>query len=284
MLLPRRPLCNGFTLPLIGFGGMVAVGMSQPEANRLVAECLDRGLDYFDVAPFYGDGEAEEKLGIALQPSRHRVFLACKTLQRHADRAREELDRSLRRLKTDHFELYQFHAVTTLREVDQIFAPGGALETFVRAREEGKVLLLGLSAHSVDAALAMMERFDFDSIMIPVNFVSVAQGAFGPQVLEDARRRAVARIALKPMALRPWGRREEHGWPKCWYKPIEDPELARMALRFALSEDVTSALPPGDEQLFRLALDYAPRFEPLSDGERRDLLSLASHYRPLFKR
>jgi aryl-alcohol dehydrogenase-like predicted oxidoreductase len=283
MQLPRRTLREGFTLPVIGFGGMVVIGMEQPAVNRLAAECLDRGLNYFDVAPFYGNGEAEEKLGIALEPMRQNVFLAGKTLQRDAVGVKGELERSLRRLRTDHLDLYQFHAVTTLKEVERIFARGGAAEAFMQARAAGKVKFLGFSAHSVEAALAMLEGFSFDSLLIPVNFVSYARGDFGPQVLKAASRRGVARIALKSMALSPWAKREKHTWVKCWYKPIEDADLARLALRFALSEDVVSALPPGEERLFRLALDVAAEFKPLSDEERRDLLSRASKFRPLFK-
>jgi len=283
MQLPRRTLRDGITLPIIGFGGMVAVGMEPPAVNRLVRECLDCGLNYFDVAPFYGDGEAEEKVGIALEPVRRKVFLASKTLQRDAAGARSELECSLRRLRTDHVDLYQFHAVTTVKEVERILAEGGAAEAFVKAREEGKVRFLGFSAHSVEAALALLEQFPVDSVLFPVNPVSYARGNFGPQVLAEARRRGVALIALKSMALSPWGKHEEHTWAKCWYKPIENPDEARMALRFALSEDVVSAIPPGDERLFRLALGFAAEIKPLSDDERQNLLAHASKCRPLFK-
>jgi len=281
--LSRRPYRDGIELSVVGFGGMVLVGMEQGAADRIVADSVDRGVNYFDVAPFYGDGEAETKLGIALMHYRQEVFLACKTLERSAAGATKELDRSLRRLRTDHFDLYQFHAVTEPGEVDSIFAPRGAVEAFVRAREQGKVRYVGFSAHSVAAALSMMDRFDFDSILFPVNFVLFACGNFGPQVLQKARQKGLARLALKALAHRPWRRGEARAYPNCWYCPIDDPALALKALRFTLSEEVVSAIPPGDERLFRMALDLARRVTPMTDQERRDLLSSASGLKPLMR-
>ena len=133
--LPRRRYNGDVDLSVVGFGAIVIMGMDQGEANGVVAEAVDGGINYFDVAPSYGDGEAEEKLGPALEPHRKKVFLACKTMERDARGAAAELNRSLKRLKTDHVDLYQFHAVTEMEEVDQIFAPGGACEAFVKARE-----------------------------------------------------------------------------------------------------------------------------------------------------
>lgn len=249
----------------------------------MIAEVVDRGINYFDVAPAYGDGEAEEKLGPALEPYRQSIFLACKTMHRDVKGTRKQLDRSLKRLRTDHFDLYQFHAVTTMDEVNQIFAQDGAVETFLKAREEGKIRFIGFSAHSEEAALAMMERFQFDSILFPVNFVCYAQGNFGPRVLQRAKEKGVARLALKPLAYSPRPKGAEHTYPKCWYKPIDDPALALQSLRFTLSEDVTAALPPGDENLFRLAMETAPSFTPMTAEERSVLLASTKGREPLFK-
>src|SRR5438105_6993856 len=116
---------TGAQLSVIGFGGIVVNGLEQDEANRVVAGVVERGVTYFDVAPSYGNGESEEKLGPALEPFRKDTFLACKTGMRDAKGAQEELDRSLRRLRTDHFDLYQLHGVTELEDVERVFAPGG---------------------------------------------------------------------------------------------------------------------------------------------------------------
>ena len=185
--LPRRHYRDDVDLSVIGFGGIILMGMSQREGDRVVAEAVDSGVNYFDVAPSYGDGEAEKKLGPALAPYRKRIFLACKTMERDAGAAGKELVRSLQRLKTDHVDLYQFHAVTELEEVDRIFEAGGAMETFVKAREDGRIRYIGFSAHSEAAALAMMDRFSFDSVLFPFNLVCYAQGQFGPAGMKTAK-------------------------------------------------------------------------------------------------
>jgi len=281
--IPKRPYQNDVQLSVIGFGGIVVVGHEQAEANAIVAQSIERGVNYFDVAPSYANGEAEEKLGIALQPYRDSVFLACKTGRRDAAGAREELEQSLRRLHTEYFDLYQFHAVTTLDDVEKIFDRGGALEVFLRARDESRVRFLGFSAHSEEAALAMMDRFDFDSILFPINYVCYAQGNFGPAVVRRAQEKGVARLALKALAHTPWPKEGERSHPKCWYRPLDDRAAARQALRFTLSENITAAIPPGDIRIFRMALDLAAEFEPLSDDERRALLDDTEALRPIFQ-
>lgn len=281
--IPRRRYRDHVDLSIIGLGGMLLVGMEQEQANRIVSESFEQGINYFDVAPFYGDGEAEEKMGIALKPYRKKVFLACKTLERSAETARRELEQSLKKLHTGHFDLYQFHAVSSVEEVEEIFGPGGALEAFMKAREEGKIRYIGFSAHSVEAALAMLDRFRFDSVLFPVNFICYARGEFGPQVIERAGELGVTCLAIKAMAHGPWRKSEKRKYPNCWYRPIEDRALARQALRFTLSEKVTAAIPPGDERLFRMALDLAGDLPPLSVEERDHLLNSTRGLRPLLR-
>jgi aryl-alcohol dehydrogenase-like predicted oxidoreductase len=281
--IPRRPYKGDVALSVVGFGGIVIVGLDQKEADLVVAEAVDRGVNYFDVAPSYFDGEAEMKLGPALRAHRSRSFLACKTMERGAAGARKELEQSLNRLKTDHFDLYQFHAVSKMEEVDAILAKGGAADTFVKAREEGKIRFVGASVHDAAAAIALMDRFPLDSVMVPFNFVLQQEGHFGPQIFEKARQKGVARIALKAMAHTTWPDRNHEAWRKCWYKPVDDPVLAEKALRFTLGEDVTAAIPPGELPLFRMALDFAARLRPLSAEERADLLAQARGVRPIFQ-
>ena len=157
------------------------------------------------------------------------------------------------------------------------------METYLKARKQGKIRYIGFSAHSVDAALAMLDRFQFDSILFPVNFICYARGNFGPQVMAKAKDKGVARLAIKAMAHGPWKRGEKRKYPNCWYRPIEDRDLARQALRFTLSEGVTAAVPPGDERLFRMALDLAHDLPPLTAAEREKLLESTKGLRPLMK-
>jgi len=204
-------------------------------------------------------------------------------MERNAVGAEAELVRSLKRLNTDHFDLYQLHAVTKVEEVEQIFATGGAMETFVKAREAGKIKYIGFSAHSETAALAMMDQFPFDSILFPFNLVCYARGHFGPAVMERATKEGVARLALKMLAHGPWPEGLTKRYPKAWYEPIDDPEAARNAVRFTLSEDVTAAIPPGDIRLFNLAVRLAAEFHPLTPEERTEILTGTGGMVPLFR-
>ena len=257
--------------------------MAQDRANRLVAEAVERGVNYFDVAPTYGD--AEVKLGPALEPYRKNVFLACKTTERNRDGAAAELKRSLERLRTDHLDLYQVHGITDVaKDVDTIFAPGGAMEVFLEAKKSGQVRHLGFSAHSAEAALAAMDRYDFDSVLFPVNFACWLNGNFGPAILERARAKGVARLALKGLARQRWPEKDPQKakYSACWYQPLSDPHEAELGLRFTLSQPVTAAIPPGEESLFRLALDIASKFRPITEPELAELKTLAAGLNPIF--
>lgn len=278
----RRPYNSEISLSVVGCGGIVLMGMPQNRANNLIAESFDRGVNYYDVAPSYGDGEAEKKLGKALKPMRDRIFLACKTMRRDSSGVQKELNSSLKRLQTEYFDLYQFHAVTEKQDVQEIFAHGGAAEVVLKARDQGVIRYIGFSAHTERAALDMMERMKFDSILFPFNFVCYSQGNFGPRVLRQAKERGVARLALKALALTP-RTGGDHAYPKCWYRPVDDQELVEKALRFTLSEDVTSAIPPGDEKLYRMALNVASDVTPLTLEEKESLLAFSEGLEPLFR-
>jgi predicted aldo/keto reductase-like oxidoreductase len=256
---------TGEKLSIIGFGGIVVRDAEPEEAYQRVSEAIDYGVNYFDVAPSYGD--AEVKLGPALESFRKEVFLACKTNKRTSDEAESELEQSLKHLRTDHFDLYQLHAVTRMDEVHKIFSPGGTMETLIRAKEDGRVKYLGFSAHSVEAAMELMRRFDFDTIMFPFNYATWHWGNFGPQVLQAAKEKGMGILALKAMAERRWGKDEERTVRKVWYKPLTEPEDVLMGLRFTLSHPVTSAIPPGNEDLFKLGMKLAMNFKPFTKQE-----------------
>jgi predicted aldo/keto reductase-like oxidoreductase len=281
--LPRRTYKGGDKLSIIGFGGILVMGQEQKDANALVAEAVQRGVNYFDVAPSYGDGEAETKLGPALEPFRKNAFLACKTTMRDALGAARELERSLTRLRTDHFDLYQFHAVGKMEDVDRILAPGGAAETFVKARKDGKVRHIGFSAHNAEAAIRLMNAIELDSVLFPINYVNYAEGHFGPQILAEAKKHGMARMALKALAQTTWKPGETRTYPNCWYRPIEDPDLQRQALRFTLSEEITAAITPGYPKFLRAAIDIAIAFKPMKESERTALLASARGTEPIFK-
>jgi aryl-alcohol dehydrogenase-like predicted oxidoreductase len=271
-------------LSVIGFGGIVVSETSPDEASRLVASAVTRGVNYFDVAPSYGDAEA--KLGPALKPYRNDVFLACKTQCRDAEGATAELEASLKMMHTDHFDLYQLHAMTKMDDVEKVLGPGGALEAFQRARASGKVRFLGFSAHSAEVAEALLDRFPFDSVLFPLNFATYLEGNFGPQVVAAAQRHGTGILALKGMARTRWPEgtaREDRRWRKAWYEPLDDRALATLALRFTLGLGVTAAIPPGHAELFDLALEIAQDLRPLSETELTTITEMARATEPLFR-
>ena len=280
MMEKRRLGKTGVSLSMVGFGGVVVMDEEQSAANRFVAQAVDRGINYFDVAPTYGN--AEERLGPALEPYRQSVFLACKTDKRTAEEATKELHRSLERLRTKYLDLYQLHAVTTMEEVEQIMGPGGAMEALVKAREQGLVRYLGFSAHSEEAALALLDRFEFDSILFPFNWVCWHQGHFGPRVLEKAQEKGAGILALKTLAKRKWKENEERKWSKAWYYPVDTFEEASLALRFTLSKPITAAVSPGHAELLWWACDAAEQFQPLSEEEAAQLAERSEGLDPIF--
>ena len=281
--IPRRTLGKtGEQLSIVGFGGIVVMNETTGEATNIVAEAVDRGVNYFDVAPSYGN--AQERLGPALAPYRKDCFLACKTDGRLKDDSRADLEQSLKLLKTDHVDLYQFHALTKMADLDKVLGPGGAIETMEAAKKEGKIRYIGFSVHSQETAVAALDRYNFDTILFPLNFVLFTQAGFGPQILKKAQEKNVGVLCLKSMAKTVWpaDEREKHPEPKCWYQPAAFPNEASLGLRWTLGHPVTAAIPPGEEKYFRLAMDVAQNFKPLDATEEQALLSGGKGVEPIF--
>ena len=281
--IARRTLGRtGEQLLIIAFGGIVVMNETTGESSNIVAEAVDRGINYFDVAPSYGN--AQERLGRALAPYRKNCFLACKTEGRMKDDSRKQLEESLRLLKTDHVDLYQFHALTKMADLDKVLGPGGAMETMEEAKKEGKIRYIGFSVHSAETAVAAMDRYNFDTILFPLNFVLFTQAGFGPQILKKAQEKKMGILALKGMAKSVWpdDQKKDHPEPKCWYKPAGFPDEASMGLRWTLGHPITAAIPPGDERYFRLAMDVAQSYKPLEAHEERTLLAGAQGAEPIF--
>lgn len=271
---------TGEKISIIGFGGIVVAQIQQKDADNYVAEAIEKGVTYFDVAPTYSN--AEDRLGPALESKRKDIFLACKTEKRTKKEAQESLDQSLKKLRTDHFDLFQLHAMSTMADVDQVFSADGAMEVFIKAKKEGKVRFIGFSAHSEEAAIALMDRFEFDSILFPVNWVSIFNSKFGVRIMEKANQKNIGKLALKAMARTNWAVDAEKTYSKCWYEPINDRELAALALRYTLSQPITAAISPGHIELLRWAMDTAQHFKPISQQEIELLRESAKNVMPIF--
>jgi len=279
--IPKRNL--GKTdekLSIIGFGGIMLNDNPQNFANELVAKAFDLGVNYFDIAPKYGN--AEERLGPALKPYRKDCFLACKTRQRDAAGAQKDLENSLKKMQTSYFDLYQLHELATNEDVQTVFGKNGALETLVKAKREGKIKHIGFSAHSVSAALYALKNFEFDSILFPINFACWSAGDFGPQIYAEAIKQGIGILALKSMALTTLHEKEDLIFKNCWYKPIDNEKTMKQALRYTLAKKVTAAIPPGEYTLFLKALEFMADFNPISDEETAQLLAIARTTKPVF--
>ncbi len=281
---PKRTLGKtGRRVSIIAFGGLALAGVAQSEADSAIAAAIENGIDYFDVAPTYGD--AELKMGPALRPFRDNVFLACKTNKRDKKGAEQELHRSLEHLQTDHFDLYQLHAITNPeRDVKAALAKGGAMEAILEARKSGLIKYIGFSAHSVEAALTAMAEFDFDTAMFPINFVCHYQTGFEDPILAEANRQNLGIIALKAMAKQHWPQNpDKEPCPRCWYEPITEQALISKALSWTLSRPgVCVAAPPSDLELIRKAIAAAPSCKEPSEQELAELEGIAAECKAIF--
>jgi predicted aldo/keto reductase-like oxidoreductase len=271
---------------IIVFGGFAVGPVSQEEADATMALLMEHGVNHIDVAPSYYD--AELRLGPWMEKHRDRFFLGCKTQLRSRTEARAELERSLARLRVEAFDLFQLHAVATMEELDQCFAPGGSLEAILEAREEGLTRYVGITSHGWLAPAVQLEalrRFDFDSLLLPLNFKMWADDDYQrtlSELLEVTADRDVGTMVIKTWAQRPWG--EETPTYHTWYKPFDEPEMVERTLRFTLSQPITAAISAGDSHLLPAILAAAERFAPMDKHEQAQLLSLAGQYEPIFER
>ena len=283
--LPRRVLGRtGQKISVVGFPGLALARNDQKRGTEVLHAAMDRGVNYFDVAPAYGD--AQEKMGIALEGiDRTRYFLACKTNQRDKEGARKDLERSLVLLKTDHFDLYQLHHLRRLDEVKQALGPSGAMETLLKAKEEGKVRWLGFSAHTTLGAIEALKGFRFDTVMFPITFAEYFLWGFGKEVLDLAAKEGAAVLAMKAMCRGAWPKDTKQPAGKWWYPAVEEPEELELAWRFVLSQTpVVAGIPPAVPGLLDKAIDAAKKYRPITQPELDKLRRIAKTCESLFQK
>jgi predicted aldo/keto reductase-like oxidoreductase len=280
----RRFGRTGHMSTIVIFGSFAVGQIPQKEADAVMELLLEHGVNHIDVAPSYYD--AELRLGPWLERHRDRFFLGCKTQLRERNEAHDELHRSLERLRVDSFDLYQLHAVTTMEELEQCFAPGGSLEAIVEAREQGLTRYIGITSHGMLAPrvqIAALERFDFDSLLFPLNFKMWADEGYQREattLLQMAAERDVGTMVIKSLTRGPWG--DQKPRYHTWYEPFDDADSVERALRFALSQPVTGAISAGDARLLPMILNAAESFQPMDEAEQKELLATADKYEPLF--
>ncbi len=280
----RRFGRTGHMSTLAIFGGVALGQVTQAVADQAMQQLIDYGVNHIDIAPSYGD--AELRLGPWMKTERERFFLGCKTTERTKAGAAAELRRSLERLHVDRFDLYQLHAVTSMQELDQVLGPGGALEAVLDARAEGLTRYIGITGHGYNVVRVFQEalkRFDFDSILFPVNFVQYADPTYrtdAERLLAAAQQKDVGVMAIKAVARGQWGH-QEHKY-HMWYQPFEQPDRIQDAVDFTLSQPVTGYCTGGDPTLLPDFLQACANFAPMSEQEQQKLIATADQWEPLF--
>lgn len=258
--------------------GAAALGEAdQGTADRSIEEALSAGINHFDVAADYGD--AELRLGARMDVLRPQVFLATKTGLRDSGPARRQVEASLERLRTDHVDLLQLHAIGDLAELDRATRPGGVLEAAVRAQEEGLVGAVGITGHGPRAAATHLEalrRHPFATVLTPLNAALWRDPAFREDfgaLREEVQRQDAGLMTIKTAARRNWpdvGAGQPLGAQpfSTWYEPFGEPEVIRAAVSWVLAQEgVTALATPGDVRLLRHVVAAEADRLPVADAE-----------------
>ena len=267
------------------FGAAALGRMSQERADETLAVLPEFGVNHIDTAASYGDSEL--RLAPWLAEHRDDVFLASKTGDRSGDAARASLERSLERLGVDHVDLIQLHNLVEEDEWEQAFAPGGAVDALDRARNEGLTRFIGVTGHGLRIAgmhLRSLERFDFDSVLLPYNFLLLRNAGYRAAVeelLEVCATRQVAVQTIKSLARRRWDDADEER-RFSWYKPVEDLDVLGRAVRFVLANPQVFLNTSSDARLLRPALEAATAGGATPTDAEMAADALAQGMQPLF--
>lgn len=266
------------------FGAASLGHVSQKVADTTLEILLEHGVNHIDTAASYGDSELRIAPWLARDPNR--FFVATKGDRRDEKGAREEIHRSLDRLKVDHVDLWQIHSLADPIEWDQALSPGGALDAAKAARAEGLIRWIGVTGHGLQIAAAhrrSLERFDFDSVLLPCNYLTMRNAYYRENfdaLLTTCRQRNVAVQTIKSIAMRPWMDRDHTR--STWYQPLESTDDIDLAVWWVMGRKGLFLNSVGDVELLPLVLDAAERFdEAPRDSDLEDLVA-RSHSEPLF--
>lgn len=266
------------------FGAAAFWEISQADADKVMEQVIEAGINHIDIAPSYG--QAEERVGPWMPRERERFFLGCKTMERTKQGAWDEMGRSLKRLQTESFDLYQCHAITTMEELDAVTMKGGALEAFVEARQRGLTKFIGITGHGVDAPkiyLEALKRFDFDSVLFPLNFVQMGNPEFrkhAEELIATCKAKDVGTMIIKAITKGPWG--EKRKTAATWYEPFDKMDEIQNAVNFALSYEVTGFCTAGDTRILPMVLKACENFTRLDKPKLEEIMESGKQYEPLF--
>lgn len=251
------------------FGAAALGRVTQAEADQTLAVLLEYGVNHIDAAASYGD--AELRIGPWMAVYRNHFFLATKTEKRTYQEAKEELHRSLERLRVDHVDLWQMHILVDPSEWEIAMGPGGALEAFIEAREQGLVRFLGVTGHGVTIAqmhLRSLERFPFDSVLLPYNYAMMQNPQYAADfetLLAVCQERNVAVQTIKSLTRGPWG--DKPRTHSTWYEPFTALSEIETATHWVLNRPGVFLDTVGDIHLLPDVLAAASRFEARPQAE-----------------
>ena len=277
----RRLGKTGHMSSIITFGGAALWLVSQAEADAGIEMAIQHGINHIDVAPQYG--QAEMRLGPWLEKHRKEIFLACKTMSRTKTETWESINLSLKTLRVDHFDLYQFHSVDNLDTLGTILGHGGALEAVLEAKQQGLIHFIGITGHKAKIITEAINRFDFDTVLFPLNRGMAAhpdESNDFDKLLQVTHKQDVGTIAIKAVAKSRWDR-PMHMY-KTWYEPFEEQNDIDKGLWYTLSHDITTAALPGDLRLWPMVIDAAERFRPMDAQEQAKTISEVKPYPSIF--
>jgi aryl-alcohol dehydrogenase-like predicted oxidoreductase len=266
------------------FGAAALGGVTQAEADRTMELLMERGVNHIDTAASYGDSEL--RLGPWMKRYRNQFFLATKTGERIYAAARDQFHRSLERLQTDTVDLIQLHFLLDPEEWQTALGPGGALEALIEARGQGLVRYIGVTGHEIPIAerhLQSLERFDFDSVLLPYNYPVMQNPTYArdfEKLVAACRARNVAVQTIKGLARRPWGDREHTR--ACWYEPFEDQADIDRAVHWVLGRPGVFLNTTGDIYILPKILDAAERFERRPSDAEMERMVAKAEVEPLF--
>jgi predicted aldo/keto reductase-like oxidoreductase len=258
------------------FGGAALWVVTQAEADATFDVLIEHGINHIDTAASYG--ESERRIGPWMKRYRDRFFLATKTEERTRLGARDSLHRSLELLQTDRVDLFQIHNLSNVEEWDIALGPGGALEAFVEAREQGLVRFIGITGHGTGIARLhkrALERFDFDSVLLPYNYVMMQNPQYAADVIDllrSCKARNIAVQAIKSITRAGWGDRPQTR--NTWYEPLEEQADIDLAVHWVLGEPQVFLNSVGDIHVLPKVLDASQRFQGTpSEDEMKDLVT-----------
>jgi len=266
------------------FGAAALSSVTQKVADETLDLLLRHGVNHIDVAASYGDAELRVAPWLAREPDH--FFLATKTGKRDEKGARDELHRSLDRLKVDHVDLWQLHSLADPIEWDVALSPGGALDAALAARAEGLIKWIGVTGHGSQIAAThrrSLDRFDFDSVLLPYNYVTMQSAYYRENfdaLVETCTERNTAVQTIKSIALRPWMGRDHTR--TTWYQPLESPDDIDLAVWWAMGRKGIFVNSVGDVDLLPLVLDAAGRYDHAPPDSDMKKLVEQSHSEPLF--